>query len=218
MSEIKHLGNILQSDNSMKSDCLSKRGKFIGIVNSLLQEFHFVAPSILVKLINIYASSFYGSSLWDLYSPQVDKIYKSWNVNIRNIFNLPWRTHRYWIEIVSDCHHPKTFLSSRFVNFVNTLKSCKKKEVRFLASLCLDDKRTMFGKTLDRISREVAVEESLLTPGIVKRTLKYCCFPMDKRWQVPILLELIEMKNKKSEIENFSYEDTKIMIDMICTN
>ena len=37
VTEIKHLGNILESNNSMKKDCLAKRGKFIGKVNSLLQ-------------------------------------------------------------------------------------------------------------------------------------------------------------------------------------
>ena len=41
VQQVKHLGNILQCDNSMKIDCAMKRGRFIGKVNSLLQEFHF---------------------------------------------------------------------------------------------------------------------------------------------------------------------------------
>ena len=35
VSEIKHLGHFLQSDNSMKTDILAKRGKFIGTVNAM---------------------------------------------------------------------------------------------------------------------------------------------------------------------------------------
>ena len=51
----KHLGNTLQADNSMKTDCILKRGRFIGKVNSLLQEFHFVDSSVFVKLLkNLY--------------------------------------------------------------------------------------------------------------------------------------------------------------------
>ena len=46
VKQLKHLGNILQCDNSMKIDCSVKRGKFIGKVNSLLQEFHYVDPSV----------------------------------------------------------------------------------------------------------------------------------------------------------------------------
>ena len=111
--EVKHLGNILQSDNSMQKDCVTKRGKFIGKVNSFLQEFHYVAPKTFMELLNIYGTSFYGSCLWNLYSQDVDRIYKSWNVTVRNVFSLPWTTHRYFIESVSGCAHPKTFLSSR---------------------------------------------------------------------------------------------------------
>ena len=62
--QVKHLGNVLQSDNSMKIDCSLKRGKFIGKVNSLLQEFHFAEPCVKMKLLNVFAASFYGSGLW----------------------------------------------------------------------------------------------------------------------------------------------------------
>ena len=92
---------------------MTKRGKFIGKVNSFLQEFHYVAPKTFMELLNIYGTSFYGSCLWNLYSQDVDRIYKSWNVTVRNVFSLPWTTHRYFIESVSGCAHPKTFLSSR---------------------------------------------------------------------------------------------------------
>ena len=148
VGDIKHLGNTLQSDNSMKTDCIQKGGKFIGKVNSLLKGLHFVDPHIMVKLLNIYTTSFYGSNLWDLYSPTVDRIYKSWNVTIRNVFNLPWKTHRYWIEILSSSPHPKTFLLARYVKFANSLLSSKKPAVRYLSSLCYDDRRTLLGRTL----------------------------------------------------------------------
>ena len=148
----------------MKIDCTLKRGRFIGKVHSLLQELHFVDPHVKVKLLNVYTTSFYGSNLWDLYSPVVDRIYKSWNVTIRNIFDLPWRTHRYWIEMISSCSHPKTFLLGRYVKFVRSLTSSRKPAVRYLASLCQDDRRTLLGITLARISLECGAELSLLTP------------------------------------------------------
>ena len=66
--QVKHLGNTLQCNNSMSIDCTLKRGKFIGKVNFLVQEFHFADPKVKMKVIDIYASSFCGSSLWDLFS------------------------------------------------------------------------------------------------------------------------------------------------------
>ena len=166
--EVKHLGNILQADNSMKVDCVAKRGKFIGKVNSFLQEFHYVAPGTFLKLLNIYGTSFYGSNLWDLYSQDVDRIYKSWNVTVRNVFSLPWTTHRYLIESVSMFPHPKTFLSSRFVKFVDSLTSTKKTSIRYLASLAQLDNRTLMGRTLGRIGVECGEERGSLTSKVVK--------------------------------------------------
>ena len=95
VTQVKHLGNILQSNNSMSMDVLQKRGRYIGKVNSLLQEFHYTVPSILTKLINIYATSFYGSGIWDISSAECGKLYTSWNVTIRQVFKLDRCTHRY---------------------------------------------------------------------------------------------------------------------------
>ena len=66
--QIKHIGSMLQGDNSMKVDLSQKRGTFIGRMNSLLQEFHYVDPDVLIKIINIFNTSYYGSSLWDIFS------------------------------------------------------------------------------------------------------------------------------------------------------
>ena len=129
----------------MQVDCVSKRGQFIGKINSLLQEFHFVAPKTFMHLLNIYGTSFYGSCLWDLYSQEVDRIYKSWIVTVRNVFDLPWTTLHNFIENVSGCAHPKTVLSSRYVKFADSLTSSKKTSVRYLANQTMDDCRILLG-------------------------------------------------------------------------
>ena len=127
----------------MKRDCLIERGKLIGKVNSLLQELHFAAPTVKMRLLNTYVTSFYRSSLWDLYSPEVTRIYSTWNVTVRNVFNLPRTTHRYLIEGVSESVHPKTMLCSRFVNFMEGVSKCTKGSVRYLANLVKNDRRTL---------------------------------------------------------------------------
>ena len=184
----------------------------------MLQEFHFASPEVLIRLVNVYASSFYGSNLWDLYSPQVDKIYKSWNVTVRNIFNLPWKTHRYWIEIISNCLHPKTFLTSRFVKFARSLMSSRKNGVRFLASLCVDDHRTVMGKTLSKIADEMSTPVESLTPTSIKSSLKYVQCPADEVWRIPLLQELLDMKKNKGKIENMLMDDVDNMVNFLCTD
>ena len=202
----------------MKIDCVQKRGKFIGQVNSLLKEFHFVDSAVFVRIMNLYASSFYGSCLWDLYSADVDRIYKSWNVTMRNVFNLPWCTHRYWIETVSSSPHPKTFLSARLVKFGESLTSSKKTSIRYMSSLCVDDRRTLLGRTLAKIANECGMLASILTPNEVKRSLQYFPVPDDHLWRVPILLELLETRSDHLFIENLTADQITYTIDYLCTS
>ena len=114
VSTVKHLGYTLQSDNTMSVDCSLKRGQFIRELNPLRQEFHYVSPQVYVKILNLYATSFYGSNLWNLFSKECERIYTSWNIAMRQCYNLNRTTHRYLIESVTGALHPKVLLCSRY--------------------------------------------------------------------------------------------------------
>ena len=157
VSKVKHLGNMLQCDNSMKIDLGQKRGKFIGKVLSLLQELSFVDSDVFVKLLNIYTTSFYGSSLWDIFSTDCERLYKSWNVTIRQVFGVDRCTHRYLIETISNSMHPKVMLSSRYVAFYRSISKSTKFPVRLLARFFKADKITVLGKTLETLCNMQAV-------------------------------------------------------------
>ena len=103
----------------------------IGKINSLRQEFHYVEPEVFVKILNIYAASFYGSSLWDIFSPDCERLFAAWNVAIRMCFDVHRATHRYFIEEMSDSLHPKVMLCSRFVSFHQSLLKCTVFEFQF---------------------------------------------------------------------------------------
>ena len=218
VEEVKHLGNILQSENTMKHDVAVKCGRFIGKVNSLLQDLHFAEPKVFVKLLNIYCCSFYGSSLWDLYSRDVDKLYKSWNVTIRNVFKIPYTTHRYLIESISGSTHPKTMLTGRFVKFAQSLVSSKKTDVSYLAKVVKNDQRTLMGRTLGQIARDSDIPKDALNSAVVKNKLIYFPVPEDEKWRVKILLELLDVRNASGTVENFTAEETTHMIDHLCTS
>ena len=217
VGEVKHLGNILESDNSMKHDVAVKRGKFIGKVNSLLQELHFADPVVLVRILNIYCTSFYGSSLWNIFSADVDRLYKSWNVTIRNVFKLPYTTHRYLVEPVSGCPHPKAMITSRLVKFVNTLVSSSKPSVSYLAKITKNDNRTLIGRTLSRISRDLQVAKEEVSSSMVTRMMKYFPVPEAQQWRVPVLHELLGARDNSLEINDFNLDEINTMIDDICT-
>ena len=76
-------------------DCDSKRKK-IGEFHAFHQELKNQSPIVYMNLINIYLSHFYGSNLWNLFD--IDNIYVTWNNIVRNVYNLPKCTHRFFIE------------------------------------------------------------------------------------------------------------------------
>ena len=221
VTQVKHLGNLLQSDNSMSIDISQKRGKYIGKVNSLLQEFHFVKPEILTKLINLYATSFYGSGTWDIFSKDCEKLYKSWNVTIRQVFNLDWSTHRYLIEHVSGCLHPKVMLAGRYVTFHKSLVNCSKFPVRFLSRINEKDKRSVLGRTLQSILEHCELPESSLehlNAKLVKQKFRYFQVPVNDKWKLPVLSELLQVRNNNLTLNKFEAKEVDDMIKHLCTS
>ena len=215
VQQVKHLGNILQSDNSMKIDCTVKRGKFIGKVNSLMQEFYFADSKVKMKLINIFASSFYGSGLWDLSSTTCDRLFKSWNVAVRVCFGVPPTTHRYLIEPLSSTPHAKSMLCSRLVKFKEQLCTSSKPVVSLLALLSMGDRRTTLGRNMGRIQKEIGG----LQPSCynIRKHMKFFETPVEELWRIPFLKELVDIANKKMYVENFTDDETQMIMNTICT-
>ena len=217
VDSMKHLGNTLESSNSMRTDCLQKRGKFIGKINSLLQEFHYVDPPVLLRILNTHVTSFYGSNLWDLYSKEVTRIFSSWNVTVRNIFKLPRTTHRFFIEPISNCTHPKTMMLTRFWRFQETMKACSKLCVRFLVNLVNNDRRTLMGRTLDKMSNECLVSRELLTFSVVRNS-EYFAPPPEEEWRIPLVSELLDVRDGQAVIPGIDMQELEFMMNEVCTS
>ena len=219
--QVNHLGHVLQSDNSMRIDIARKRGIFIGKINSLLQEFHFVTSDTLLKLMNSYATTLYGSNTWDIFSVDCEKLYTSYNVAIRQILRVDRCTHRYLIEPLSKCFHLKTVVASRYITFYKTLLESKKKPVRYLARLNGSDLRTVMGRTLQKLTSLLKMNTNKpeeLTAGYIKRNLKYFEVPADKEWRVPICNELLDIRHGDTELKGFTTEECIDMLSYICSS
>ena len=153
VQQVEHLGHTLQVDNSMKIDVNLKHGAFIGKVNSILQEFHYADSNVLMKLITAYSCSMYGSNSWDLFSPECQKLYRSYNVTLRTVNGLPRTTHKYLLESLTGYPHLFVQLLSRYVTFSKSLLKSNSFPVRFLARVCLSDTRSVFGRTIAQVAK-----------------------------------------------------------------
>ena len=218
VNEVKHLGNILQTDNSMNNDMSIKRAKFISKIHSLNQEFYFTDPYIVMKLYSIYACSFHGSSLWNLYSDNALRLYSSWNVAVRILFDVPRETHRYFIEPISRHYHIKTLLCSRFISFCDSLFCSSKLSIRLLSNLCKHDYRTVLCTNLKNISRDCNCNINILSKDFVKTNLRFHEVPQEYAWKVPILLELLQTRTDDIIIDGFAREDISDYIDFLCSD
>ena len=217
VAEVKHLGNLLECNNSMKRDLTVKRGKFIGKLNSLSQELYYTSPDTFIRILNIYAVSFHGSGLWDLFSDDCDRLYKAWNVAIRLALKVPNTTHRYLIESLSGSLHPKVMLASRYFTFVQSLLNSPKYPVRVLANLCTTDHRTVMGQCLSKISTECGVardDMAKLSSGMIKKKMRYFSVPEEQTWRIDILNELL---NNGIDVEGFTDVEKQDMISFLCT-
>ena len=221
MNKVSHLGCTLESNNSMKSDISLKRGKFIGKVHSLMQEFHFASKDVLMKLIDTYTTSFCGSPLWDPLSADCDRIYRSWNVTIRNIFGVDRTTHRYLIEPLSKSLHPKVMLLSRLDGFYKAQLKSPKMTVRFLIKIAENDKRTVLGRTLDFLCVKCglkATEVDKLIPHMVKSKMDYMEIPKHEQWRIPMIEEVLRIREGSGYIPGFtSTEVDEILLNICCS-
>ena len=216
--DVKHLGHVLQSDNSMRLDIALKRGSYIGKVNSLLQEFGNVPPQVLMKLINSFAASIYGSNLWDIFSKDSERLYTSYNVTIRNALNLDKRTHRYLLEPLAETVHLKTMILSRYVSFFKSLIKCRKFPVRFLARVQQFDMRTVLGKTLRKLTELCDVAVCDLNTSIVKKKIKYKSIPDEEKWRIWMAKELMDVRTQDQVVDGFSVDETNEILAYICSS
>ena len=191
-----HLGFKLHKDESPDHDLLIKRGQFIGKLYSLRQQIGNVDPLVYTKLVSIYLTSFYGSPLWNLFSPAAIRLYSSWNIMNKINYEIPRESKRFLIEPIYETKHIKLQLIKRFINFYKALNQSDKPHVRFLAKIQANDLRSTFGKNIQNICKEADVNSLNM---VDTSSLCYSPVPIDEEWKVSLIRECLEMRAGRLE-------------------
>ena len=108
-------------------------------------------------------------------------------------------------------------LCSRYVKFLEAMKSCSKGSVRYLESLVHDDRRTLTGKTLTRMANDCDVERGSLDAKTAKRMV-FWKVPEEEQWRIPLLKELLDVRNGAGSIPGIEHEEVDMMINNICSS
>ena len=169
----------------------------------IFQEFGFSDPYVLMRLVHIYATSFYGSQLWDFSSMEAEKLFTSWNILVRTVPNT---THRYLIE--SQYISKLSFSRDISLLFIVTLRkslSCQRSNRRQwfydLSNLAVVSQCTDCDNVLG------------MSPSEVVNGMQYAPIPPDQEWRVAFLHELLEIR--KNELELDWSDDVGLSLDQL---
>ena len=197
VKEVKHLGHLISSDLDDDADIKHKRATFIGQVNFLTANFKSLRSFQLLKLFKSYCTSFYGSQTWLMDPSKFHRISASYNIALRQIFKLPYNTHRYILYYLANTcdlysqllHRTEIFLSFCLSSenvLVNKLSNTFYYDTssflgrnRILARSYIPDTSAESKHLLSLIRELVDCREGLATNGLstcqTLCMLHYCC-------------------------------------------
>ena len=183
----------------------------------LEQEFHYAHPSSKIKINQIYNSSFYGSPLWNLFGAGAHRLESSYNRFVKNALDLPYATHRAFIEPLSGSKLLKIILIQRFLGFLRKVDDSKKAALIMLKNEAINDVRSITGKNCRNImlySGKSCIEEVLRCD---MKNLAYHAMEVVDWWKVELISELINIRSDCIEVPGLEIEEVEKMIENVCT-
>ena len=90
----------------MEIDTKQKRAIFIQNSTNIREVFSFARPQEVVTAISTYASSMYGSNLWDLYRVRANQAFNTWNTALKLAWVCPRETHTWIVDNLLCCGLP----------------------------------------------------------------------------------------------------------------
>ena len=221
-----HLGNTLTTEISktllqMKtsSDLLQKRAIFFENVHELKQAYGFYEPKVICEIIRIFGTSFYGSPLWDLTSEEHLKLNRSWNTVIKILWDLPYATHKRYLESLTEVPHIQSTLHSRYLGFISNLNESKKPHLQMLFHLCHRNHLSNTGRNISYLQDQYEAET--LQDLIRKKQAikKFRVYPLNEGevWKIGIIEELSLCKRGCLEID-MEKVDIDAMLEAVTTD
>ena len=204
--ESKHLGHLINTDESMDHDLLLKRREFIGKFNSLRQELGQQDPYVYLRLIKTYLLHLYGSPLWHLSGAGVEKLWCTWHVLLRSLFSLPLATHRYILEGISSTEHLKVTVLKRFSKFHDKLVISNNPLIRNLYSIQCGDMRSSLGRNI----HELAVNTSY------RSNIPIHPVPPGEEWRVQLVRELLAVREDVVTVDGLMPLDIEAILQQVC--
>lgn len=223
-----HLGNILNVNQSDAACILNRRNIMVGQINDVICYFGKLDPIVKTELLYTYCSSLYGSVLWDLQQPELDRICTAWRMALKRLWRLPFNTHRDIVSALSGRQPMFDELCVRIVNFHFTCLSSRNRTVSELTRLTMADEgaQSHHGRNLRFISSIYNLKYNWLcqTDGRNETLAQIRRHGLDRHsnfdvTSFSVLLELIMVRDGILDLAGqFSKSEIELMIWNLCTN
>ena len=106
VDKLKHLGNTINDSlDGGQLDTKIKSARYVQNNVSLNQEFFFAHPKSKLNINSIFNTHYTGSQIWNLFGSEAVKLEGTYNKSVKIMCDLPYATHRYFIEHVTEKPH-----------------------------------------------------------------------------------------------------------------
>ena len=219
-----HLGHELHSSGTMEHDAKIARAKYIDQTVEVRQSFSFASPVELVRALEVYTTSYYGSLLWDLQGDGAAQFCNSWSTAVKLAWNCPRATRTYLVQQVLGCGmtSARTEIMARYCKFFQGLRSSPSKEVCVLVNLVTRDIRSSTGKNVRLVSDNSGKDPWADTVGQVRAGLREndaVEVEDEDKWRIQYLRSLLEQRQDwHYRGEEDQEEEVQRLVDSLCIN
>ena len=143
---------------------------------------------------------------------------KTWNRSFRVMYNLPLETHRYFVEPISRKPHARNMIMKRFLRFTELIMKSNKKSLIHVFKMIRRDVQSVTGNNLRKMMMMTGKSdiEDLCADDISKA--EYAPIPLDEKWRIDLLDELIDVKYGNSKVENLNNDEIDDLIQFVCSS
>ena len=225
-----HLGHFLHTMNTNNEMTEYAIKEFHKSYHSFLSRFGTCNVETKNKLFHQYCQSMYGSQLWKLTSPSVNKLYTQWRKAHRRILSVHHMTHCELLPLIADNMPIETRLDCKYIAFYKTIATSKNSTVNYVARSKLYDSSSTMGSNMNHLMHkyDITIEDIIETS---RKNMNKLCY---KRWaeevneesfaHAHIIRELIKLKEGNLQLVftnanfEFSYDAYDFIINSLCIN
>ena len=217
---VTHLGHELHESGRMDSDADRARASFNRRASDLRDQLHYCWPRTKILAADLNICDAYGLMLHELSSESIEKVFKSWNTNIRECWSVPYNTKTSLVEkyFASDFLSLRRQVLSRYPGFVKKLLNAPSNEIRFLTRIAMSDKRSVVCRNIMYLNQVSKLDVMSECKQKLREAMPCQSEETLEPWRISLLTTFLDIRiNRRYDQFNLSQLHVKSMIDSLCT-